>query len=139
MSSWMGGDKRAGHCKAAEHPHVHGIGAGRWWHCLLLPGITQAAGHQVPSSPRRPMNPLGFCREHLPQVCLNSWHLLVVFSRDVKSPKEDVCIAQVAVCSPLGCFVPKLLGNSQALQQTQINELQLALPGLCYTATLLGD
>lgn len=84
------------------------------------------------------MNPLGFFREHLPQVCLNSWHLLVVFSRDVKSPKEDVCIAQVAVCSPLSCFVPKLLGDSQALQQTQINGVQAGTARLLLHSNFAG-
>lgn len=64
--------------------------------------------------------------------------LLVVFSRDVKSPKEDVCIAQVAVCSPLGCFVPKLLGDSQALQQTQINGVQAGTARLLLHSNFAG-
>lgn len=36
-------------------------------------------------------------------------------------------IAQVAVRSPLGCLVPKLLSNSKALQQTQVSEYRLAI------------
>lgn len=63
----------------------------------------------------------------MPRVCLSPWHLLVVLSRDVKPPKEDVCVAQVAVRSPLGCLVPKLLSNSKALQQTQVSEYRLAI------------
>lgn len=36
-----------------------------------------------------------------------------------------MCVAQVAVRSPLSCLVPKLLGNSEALQQTQVAEDRL--------------
>lgn len=88
-------------------------------------------GPAGPSSrPPEPMNSLQqvrISREHLPRVCLSPWHLLVVLSRDVKPPEEDVRIAQVAVRSPLGCLVPKLLRNSKALQQTQTNEYRLAI------------
>lgn len=49
-------------------------------------------------------------------------HSLVVVSRDVEPAQEDVGIAQVAVGSALGCLVPKLLGDGQALQQTQLSQ-----------------
>lgn len=49
-------------------------------------------------------------------------HSLVVLGRDVKPAQEDVGVAQVAVGSALGCLVPKLLGNGQALQQTQLSQ-----------------
>lgn len=49
-----------------------------------------------------------------------------------------MCIAQVAVCSPLGCFVPKLLGDSQALQQTQINGVQAGTARLLLHSNFAG-
>lgn len=42
--------------------------------------------------------------------------LLVILSRDVKPPEEDVGIPQIAVGSSFSGFVPKLFGNGKSLE-----------------------
>jgi hypothetical protein len=45
-----------------------------------------------------------------------SLYLLVMFGCRFKLSEEDVGISEVAVCSPFGCFVPKLSSNIQSLK-----------------------